>query len=74
MTPDQDDIYTQDPPQDARTFGYWMRQAAADYPEATHEIIQAGIDAANAVAAQGADSAYEIFCTTWKRIVKATHP
>lgn len=71
MTTDPSNIYTQAPPQDATTFGYWMRQAAADYPAVTHQIIQAGIDAANSLAAQGADSAYAIFCAAWLEIVEA---
>lgn len=71
MTSDHDNIYTQNPPQDVSDFGYWMRQAAADYPAVTHQIIQAGIDAANALAAQGADGYYEIFCTAWRKIVEA---
>lgn len=71
MTTDPSNIYTQAPPQDARTFGYWMRQAAADYPAVTHQIIQAGINAATALAAQGANAAYAIFCAAWLEIVEA---
>lgn len=71
MTPDPSNIYIQNPPQDATTFGYWMRQAAADYPDVTHQIIQAGIDAANEITTQGAEAAYEIFCTAWRKIVEA---
>ena len=70
MASDPDNIYTQTPP-NATTLGYWMRQAAADYPPVTRQIIQAGIDAANAVADQGADAAPAIIAEAWRKMVEA---
>lgn len=70
MVSDPDNIYTQTPP-NATTLGYWMRQAANDYPPVTRRIIQAGIDAANAVADQGADAAPAIIAEAWRKMVEA---
>lgn len=70
MTTDPDNIYTQTPP-NATTLGYWMSQAANDYPRVTRQIIQSGIDATNAFDKHGADGYSEILCTAWRKIVKA---
>lgn len=70
MTTDPSNIYTQTPP-NATTLGYWMRQAANDYPRVTRQIIQAGVDAVDAAAAQGADAAPAIIAAAWRKIVEA---
>lgn len=70
MTTDPGNIYTQTPP-NATTLGYWMRQAANDYPPVTRQIIQAGIAATNAVTDQGADAAPAIIAEAWRKMVEA---
>lgn len=70
MTSDPSNIYTQTPP-DYGTFGYWTRQAAADYPAVVGKITEAAIDASWKITDQGADAAPAIMAAAWHKMVEA---
>ena len=70
MTNEPESIYTQTPP-DWGMLGYWMRQAADDYPPDDGRITQAAIAASWQVTDRGADAAPAIIAEAWRKMVEA---